>query len=78
MTDTVETSYLVVGAGATTMVFVDSRLTKSDATVTMVDRHHRPGGHWSVVYPLVKLHQPSEFYGVESRELSAWRVETEG
>jgi hypothetical protein len=36
----------------------------------MVDRHHRPGGHWNDAYPFVRLHQPSEWYGVASRELS--------
>ena len=63
-----ETDYLVVGAGATAMAFVDTLLTENaDATVVMVNRHHRPGGHWNDAYPFVRLHQPSAFYGVASR-----------
>jgi hypothetical protein len=66
-----ETDYLVIGAGATAMAFVDTLLSEhTDATVLMVDRHHRPGGHWNDAYPFVRLHQPSEWYGVASRELS--------
>lgn len=66
-----ETDYLVIGTGATAMAFVDTLLSEdADATVLMVDRHHRPGGHWNDAYPFVRLHQPSEWYGVASRELS--------
>ena len=65
-----EADYLVIGAGATAMAFVDTLLTESpDATVVIVDRHHRPGGHWNVAYPFVRLHQPAAWYGVASREL---------
>ena len=38
----------------------------------MVDRRHRPGGHWNDAYPFVRLHQPSATYGVNSRELGSW------
>jgi hypothetical protein len=66
-----ETDYLVVGAGATAMAFVDTLLTEqANSTIVMVDRHHRPGGHWNDAYPFVRLHQPSAWYGVASRELS--------
>jgi hypothetical protein len=68
--DTIETDYLIVGAGAAGMAFADTLLTESDAAIVMVDRHHRPGGHWNDAYPFVRLHQPSAFYGVNSRELS--------
>lgn len=61
-----ETDYLVVGAGAAGMAFTDQLLAHSDATVTMVDRRHAPGGHWLDAYPFVRLHQPSAFYGVSS------------
>ncbi len=65
-----EADYLVMGTGATAMAFVDTLLSEdADATVLMVDRHHRPGGHWNDAYPFVRLHQPSEWYGVASREL---------
>jgi len=70
--DTLQADYLVIGAGATAMAFVDTLLSESaDATVLMVDRQHRPGGHWNAAYPFVRLHQPSDYYGVASRELSS-------
>ena len=43
---TLETDYLVVGAGALGMAFVDSLIENSDADVVIVERRHRPGGHW--------------------------------
>ncbi|WP_044875105.1 FAD/NAD(P)-binding protein [Pseudomonas sp. LFM046] len=66
-----ETDYLVIGAGAAAMAFVDTLLSESDATVLMVDRHAQPGGHWNDAYPFVRLHQPSACYGVNSRELGS-------
>ena len=70
-TTDIEADYLVIGAGATAMAFVDTLLSEhADATVVMVDRQHRPGGHWNDAYAFVRLHQPSEWYGVASRELS--------
>ena len=76
---TMLTDYLVIGAGATAMAFVDTLLSESpDASVVMVDRHHRPGGHWNDAYPFVRLHQPSAFYGVASRELSHWTRDQTG
>jgi len=73
-----ETDYLVVGAGASSMSFVDSMLISSDATFTIVDRRMAPGGHWIDAYPFVRLHQPSAFYGVPSRELGLGQIETDG
>ena len=79
MNTSLETDYLVVGAGATAMAFVDTLLTENaHATVLMVDRHHRTGGHWNDAYPFVRLHQPSAFYGVASRELSNWAKDQTG
>jgi len=67
-----ETDYLVIGTGATAMAFVDTLLDEQpQATVLMVDRLHRPGGHWNHAYPWVRLHQPSAWYGVASRELAS-------
>jgi hypothetical protein len=67
-----ETDYLVIGTGATAMAFVDTLLDEQpDATVLMVDRLHRPGGHWNHAYPWVRVHQPSAWYGVASRELAS-------
>jgi len=54
------------------MAFVDTLLSEdANATVAMVDREHRPGGHWNHAYPFVRLHQPSAWYGVTSRELAS-------
>jgi hypothetical protein len=77
-THPIETDYLVVGAGATAMAFIDTLLSESDAQIVVVDRQHRPGGHWNHAYPFVRLHQPSAFYGVDSRELSDWTKDTDG
>src|SRR5260370_41352484 len=73
-----QTDYLVVGAGALGMAFVDSLIEHSDADVVMVERRHRPGGHWLDAYPFVHLHQPSRFYGVNSSPLGQDRTEPEG
>ncbi len=73
-----ETDYLVVGAGALGMGFVDALIDNSDADVVMIDRRHRPGGHWLDSYPFVQLHQPSMTYGVNSTPLGQDRVESAG
>ena len=66
-----ETDYLVIGTGATAMAFADTLLDEQpEARVLMVDRLHRPGGHWNHAYPWVRVHQPSAWYGVASRELA--------
>lgn len=78
MVTDIDTDYLVIGAGATAMAFVDTLLTESQATVTMVDRYHQPGGHWTVAYPYVRLHQPSAMYGVNSRPLGDDHVDRTG
>ena len=68
-TDELEADYVVVGSGAVGMSFVDVILAESDASVIMVDRHAHPGGHWNDAYSFVRLHQPSDFYGVNSTRL---------
>jgi hypothetical protein len=73
-----KTDYLVIGAGAMGMAFTDVLMSESEATVTIVDRYHQPGGHWNVAYPFVRLHQPSSFYGVNSRKLGNNRIDTIG
>ena len=78
MPDQLESDYLVVGAGTAGMAFTDSLLTHSDATVTIVDRRHGPGGHWLDAYPFVRLHQPSAFYGVASVALGADEIDRSG
>ena len=59
MTESISADYLIMGAGAAGMAFADSVFTQTDATMVIVDRHDRPGGHWNDVYPFVRLHQPS-------------------
>ena len=78
MPASLETDYLVVGAGALGMGFVDALLDRCDADVVMIDRRHRPGGHWLDSYPFVQLHQPSMNYGVDSTSLGRDRVEAGG
>ena len=75
----IATDYLVVGAGATGMAFVDALIAADpNADVVMVDRRHRPGGHWLDAYPFVRLHQPSATYGVGSRVLGGDRIDVTG
>lgn len=70
MTTKIKADYLIIGSGAMGMAFADTLLTESEASIIIVDRFAKPGGHWNVAYPFVTLHQPSKFYGVSSRELS--------
>lgn len=72
-----ETDYLVVGAGAMGMAFTDALIDHADVHVTLVDRRHAPGGHWLDAYPFVQLHQASVFYGVASTVLGGG-VQSEG
>ena len=60
------------------MAFVDTLIEHSDADVVMVERRHRPGGHWLDSYPFVQLHQPSRYYGVNSTPLGQDRIEPDG
>ncbi|MEM9566422.1 MAG: NAD(P)/FAD-dependent oxidoreductase [Actinomycetota bacterium] len=76
--DPIEADYVVIGAGAMGMAFTDVILTHTDATVAIVDRHDKPGGHWNDAYPFVRLHQPSAFYGVDSAELGSNRIDEIG
>ncbi len=72
------TDYLIIGAGASGMAFADTLLTETDAHISIVDRHAKPGGHWNDAYSFVTLHQPSSFYGVNSSELSSRSKDTHG
>ena len=76
--ETLPTDYLIAGTGAVGMAFADVILSETDAHITMVDLHDKPGGHWNDAYPFVTLHQPSSFYGVSSRELSRGQIDTMG
>ncbi|GAA3606612.1 NAD(P)/FAD-dependent oxidoreductase [Microlunatus ginsengisoli] len=73
-----DVDYLVVGAGAMGMGFVDALIDHADVRVAMVDRRDGVGGHWRHAYPFVRLHQSSTFYGVASRLLGGGRIQTTG
>ena len=74
----IEADYLVVGAGAMGMAFTDTLVSETEARVVVVDRGHQPGGHWIDTYPFVRLHQPSAFYGVNSRTLGSDAIDAVG
>jgi len=66
------TDYLIVGAGAMGMSFLEELITTSkDVEAIIVDSRSAPGGHWNHAYPFVRLHQPALTYGVNSRTLGA-------
>jgi len=73
-----EADYVVVGAGAMALAFVDALLDESDATVILLDRRPAVGGHWRDAYPFVRLHSPSAQYGVNSRPLGGGGLEPDG
>ena len=68
----------MVGAGAMGLAFTDTLVSESDATVVVVDRNDQPGGHWTTAYPFVRLHQPSAYYGVNSRNLGSDAIDQDG
>ena len=78
MSDVIETDYLVVGVGAAGMTLTDALLSHSEASVTLIERRHAPGGHWLDAYPFVRLHQPSAFYGVDSVPLGKDAIDRAG
>ena len=78
---TIAADYLVIGAGAMGMAFTDTLVTEtsaSQARVVVVDRNHQAGGHWTMAYPFVRLHQPSAFYGVNSLRLGSDTIDQVG
>lgn len=77
-TRSVETDYLVLGAGAMGMAFTDALIEHTDVHVTLVDRRHAAGGHWQDAYPFVQLHQASVFYGVASSVLGSGAAQLGG
>lgn len=78
MAEPLKADYLVIGAGAMGMAFVDTIVSDTQSTIILIDRYDRPGGHWTLAYPYVRLHQPSAFYGVNSRHLGSDRVDEVG
>jgi hypothetical protein len=74
----VDTDYLVVGAGATGLAFVDVLVAEADVEVTLIDRQPAVGGHWLHAYPFVRLHTPSAYYGVNSLALGEDGIDQSG
>ena len=50
MRHTLDTDYLVVGAGAMGMAFTDALIDHADVRVALIDRRHGVGGHWLEAY----------------------------
>ena len=73
-----ETDYLVVGAGAMGMAFTDALIDHADVHITLVERRHTAAGHWQDAYPFVRLHQASLFYGVASTVLGSGTLQLTG
>ncbi|MDG2306812.1 MAG: hypothetical protein P8R42_19635 [Candidatus Binatia bacterium] len=70
MVEKLETDYLVIGSGAMGMAFTDEMITRNPrAHFFLVDKHARAGGHWNDAYGHVSLHQPADFYEVNSEIL---------
>ena len=66
----IDCDYLVVGAGASSLAFLDTLLTELPETkVILIDKKKIPGGHWVDAYGYVRLHHPSIVYGLASRQL---------
>ena len=61
-TETSSCDYLVVGAGASGMSFVDTLLLHAPepVLVTLLDKREQPGGHWNDAYDYVTLHCTSK------------------
>ncbi|MBK8293645.1 MAG: NAD(P)-binding protein [Solirubrobacterales bacterium] len=75
---TIETDYLIIGAGASGLAFADSLVAEADVEVTVIDRQDAPGGHWLHAYPFLRLHSPSAYYGVNSLPLGENRIDESG
>lgn len=73
-----EADYVIVGAGAMGMAFADELLSASDASMVIIDRRHRPGGHWNDGYPFLRLHGATSLYGVNSRVLGEGAIDSVG
>ena len=70
------TDYLIIGAGAMGMGFLDELINNSsDLKAIIVDKRDKPGGHWNDAYSFVRLHQPALTYGVNSRTLGVGGVD---
>lgn len=77
-THTLEADYVITGAGTTALAFADTLLCESTATMVIVDRRAKPGGHWLDAYPFVRLHGAAAVYGVNSQPLGNAAVDSVG
>jgi hypothetical protein len=76
---TLQTDYLIVGAGAGGLAFADTLLSENPtATIAIVDERAGPGGHWVDAYDFVRTHQPAALYGVNSTPLGQGRIDASG
>ena len=67
-----QTDYLVIGAGVSSIAFVDELIHKNkDINIIVIDKHGKAGGHWNDAYPFSKLQEPANWYGVNSRDLGS-------
>lgn len=67
-----EADYLVIGAGATSLAFVDEIITSTkNIKIIVVERRGKPGGHWNDAYPFATLQNPEAWYGVSSKILGS-------
>jgi hypothetical protein len=51
---------------------------EAEARVVLVDRNHQPGGHWTMAYPSVRLHQTWAFCGGNSLTLGSNTIDQVG
>jgi len=56
VSEQLEADYVIIGAGATGLAFADEMLSRSDATMILVDRRQHAGGHWNEAYDFLRLH----------------------
>ena len=76
---TIDTDYLIVGAGAVGLAFADTLLSEDpDCHISIIDTHAKPGGHWNDAYSFVALHQPSATYGVNSMTFPSEQIDQFG
>lgn len=75
---TLSADYVIAGAGAVGLAFADTLVSETRASLVIVDRRARPGGHWHDAYPFVRLHGPSATYGVNSMPLGSGRIDEVG
>ena len=67
-----EVDYLVIGAGASSLAFVDEIISSTkEVRILVVEKRGKPGGHWNDAYSFATLQQPAAWYGVNSHILGS-------